>query len=319
MNRLQKLNKLILTFVITLQIFSLNSCFMPPEIYMRDNEYEYNPKKAGAEIAYRITVPSGCYLAYINHHHYLLAENKITVFDLSGDEVVVRNEVTYNIHSIFVDEGDIKYSADPITLFVNDDKIYFKLDICKKQYIGVNSVQYLDRYSPIFSIKTDGSNFMLSDLTADLVEQDSISNIRYDNEKGLLYTAVFNTNVVYDIYRYQYNVETGHFENQIKCAQVGEHQILDFYMTNQYCIASYYECIIPQSWYTNSIYIHLGFQSSYQTVDFTYLHLYNRPLSVISDDDGNIWLYVCEEQNKYELLKLKLIEKEEPGCLPECH
>ena len=96
-------------FILFLYLFLLQGC---NELGINEQEeicdypdhtvYDYNPQKAGAEIVTRINMPAGYFVNYTNGHYYLLSDNGACIFDLSGDEIISIEDVTFDINDLFL-------------------------------------------------------------------------------------------------------------------------------------------------------------------------------------------------------------------------
>jgi hypothetical protein len=57
--------------------------------------YDYNPQEAGAEIVQRIDAPAGLFVTWTNGHYYMVAADKIVIFDIQNGEMRIIRAIRY--------------------------------------------------------------------------------------------------------------------------------------------------------------------------------------------------------------------------------
>ena len=255
---------------------------------------EYNPQKAGAEIIAQYNVPKGLFANRQNDLFYMICENKILCFDISADELNIQREINFDTSSI--SDNPLLYAYGFADF---GDKLIF-LASCDKY--GDDKM--------LLSVSTEGGQISYSeDVSADLGNAEALY---YDDANDILFLSI----------KYKYydrsiisccKKDLGNYE-EISKVKYDESVPTFFLLSDKaFCATKVYQ---DSSWCVH-FYLHFYMEfveEKYTTVELGYLNLdVNNILSVFSDDDGNIWLYVREydgetKQDKYELLKLKLLE-----------
>ena len=59
-------------------------------------DYDYNPHEAGAKIVQHIDAPAGYYVTRTNGHYYMVAANRIVVFDINKNKMSKVNKIIYS-------------------------------------------------------------------------------------------------------------------------------------------------------------------------------------------------------------------------------
>ena len=285
-------------------------------------DYDYNPKAAGAEIVQRIDAPAGLFVTRTNGHYYMITADKITVFDIQNNKMQIIREIPYQLEQLCpnVDKNFLHGSS----IFQINNKMYFGLytdmrglryDSDRKQVISFALADDSPRFKGILSLNDDGTQLCYADITSDLMEPQKIERMYYyESTKELLVNQYTYSKI---LVRYHYNSNTGHFEKQ------DETDIRDYgfkwdnsvyFFTDRYSFANRYDFHFNYILVTNYLDILLhGETEIHKTIALFKLGIHYPLLSAFSDDDGDIWLYVREydsetQQDKYELLKLKLLE-----------
>ena len=262
-----------------------------------ENTYinEYNPQKAGAEIIAQYNVSKGLSVNRQNDLFYMICENKILCFDISADEVQIQREINFDFTAI---------SNDPIL------HVYGFADFGDNLIFLASCDKYGDDKIMLSVNAENGQISYSEDVSADIANAESMY---YDDINDILYLSFENRYKDRRIVSFTKN-DIGIFENG---TEIRQHTIPVFLSGNGFCAYTYNQ---DSSW-TLHEYVHI--YKDYKTqnismVELGYLRMRffsssNKLLSAFSDDDGNIWLYVREynsetKQDKYELLKLKLLE-----------
>ena len=286
--------------------------------------YDYNPQKAGAEIVQRIDAPAGLFVTWTNGHYYMVAADKIVIFDIQNGEMRIIKAIPYQLEQLCPEIEITKEFLHSFGIVSFDDRFIFGLytpkifmrfrqekSIAEKIFPQLKP-GYRSFYG-ILSLNDDGSQLCFEDMTSDLTDSHFINAMYYNETTEQLYIGeIENSNRVDKrTVCYHYNTGTSYFEkqNEYKIKNIG----YEIFITDKYFItANYgfrYRYLVD-----NQIDIRLLDElDKLRTVDLFALGLHYPPLSVFSDDDGNIWLYEREydsetKQDKYELLKLKLLE-----------
>ncbi|MBR6199914.1 MAG: hypothetical protein IKQ61_06585 [Spirochaetales bacterium] len=284
--------------------------------------YDYNPRKAGAKIVRRVDAPKGYYVTRTNGHYYMITADKIIIFDIRYNKMKIIREIPYQLEQLCpnVDKDFLHVMG---ILQIND-KIYFGLytDIRGLQYdskrelvISFALADESPRFSGILSLNDDGVQLCYADITADLSDEKYMRQIYYDEISRTL--TIFCFTNTRKILCYKYNIQTKSFEKTDE-KTFRDYGVSDFirsiYFTDKYYITQrlhfHFNALLVEN------YIDILFRGEteiFKTINLFHLGIHYPLLSAFSDDDGNIWLYVREydsqtKQDKYELLKLKLLE-----------
>ena len=202
------MNKLSLFCFALISIF-LSCCV---ESIINDNVVqttEYDPQSAGADIEKRITVPAGHYITYTNSHFYLIGDDKIQIFDLSDDKIILLNEIHYDL-TPWMTVGDVNPKVYGYTYNGKIAECGGVLDLGNKLvfmiYMGYLKIKLL------FSIDYDGSNFCLSDLTSDICDYSTLAGFYYDSDSKKLFTCHKKRHDEY--YDFVGNKDYDYFQNE---------------------------------------------------------------------------------------------------------
>lgn len=279
--------------------------------------FEYNPKQAGAKIVNRINAPAGIYVTYTNKHYYLITADKIVIFDIHKDKIQIIREIPYQIEQLC---NDVEYEfLRSIGCFHLGDKVFWGLYtknriLHREERLWPTALRKSQKsFQGIFSLNDDGTHLCYADITEDLSNSLPVKAMYFDEEKNLLYTGVSKNHKDHVFEVYHYYTHTDSFKKQNEWT-IDYSEVTNFYITNKYVMTEIYHLFRRATIVCNAIDIYrLGETSRMKTIWLPRLGLRYPPLSAFSDDDGNIWLYVKEydsetQQDKYELLKLKLLE-----------
>ena len=309
-----------MVFVILLFLTLLFSCRIEPD--GSDKQIiEYNPQKAGAEIVNRIDAPNGLYVSYTNHHLYLISIDKIIIFNLSGDNIQIENEYSFRIDDFYPDITD-DGCREHLTckgIINQNSKLTFILQteqwsIARHDYtFPVWLSEEYNYFNGILVYDINNSQLNYSDLSVDIDYNNKTDCIFYNISNQMLYVAEKVSGTEEKIYRYSYSDYIGSLYDKSSCSLREYSTLSHFFITDDYMIDGYYHIRSNGEWISSYLYIRKILQSELiREITLTYLNLRCPPLSAFSDDKGNIWLYVKEydseaEQDKYEMLKLKLL------------
>ena len=267
--------------------------------------YDYNPEKARVDIVTRIDMPAGYFVNYTNGHFYLRSDNRVSIFDLSGDEIIPIEDVTFDISALFLGENDLTAGYG---IMERENNIIFMIG----EY-------FQDKL--LISVDKNEKTACFSDLSADILRHIPKSDYNVTSQLECFYYDCLTDDIyagyIYVIHpsgeaescvcKYTYNQETNHYEEEDFVLKINKHYgFHNMYLTNQNLILGSYGCL-PNGSVENMIRFYPNFEeSSCHEVDLRYLLVWNKPLSVFYDE-YDYWMYVCEN-GKYELLKLKLLE-----------
>ena len=284
--------------------------------------YDYNPRKAGAKIVRRVDAPKGYYVTRTNGYYYMITADKIIIFDIRYNKMKIIREIPYQLEQLCpnVDKDFLHVRG----IFQINNKIYFGLYTKirglryapnKQQVISVALADDRPRFKAFLSLNDDRTQLSYADITSDLMEPQEIERMYYyESDEDLLVYQYTNSKM---LVRYHYNSNTDHFEKQdeIDIQDYGfKWDPSTFFFTDRYSFANRYDFHLNSILVKNDLDILFrGETEIFKTINLFHLGIHYPLLSAFSDDDGNIWLYVREydsetQQDKYELLKLKLLE-----------
>lgn len=304
--------------------YLLYSCFFTTDPF-RYYKQEYNPQKAGAEIAARIILPSKPhYVSYANSQCYILNDNNISVYDLTNDRLSLDYHISFNISSAYHDEsGDYRYSINECSgIIVMQNKISCVLSVLKQNkrnsdekiyFWEVLSVEYdvqADKWSDVTS---DKSNFPIENL-------DYNQAYWYDNSGDILYAGSYGRtakdNLFIRQFRYNSEIQDYAYIDSLELIFEQSSRAANSYIA-LYLLHNIFLVRICERHGNGESDSYLSFYPQYQTnrtkrIHLNYLRIFNESYSAFHYDNGNIWLYhhgydENKKQAKYELLKLKLL------------
>ena len=177
-------------------------------------------------------------------------------------------------------------------------------------------------------MKCDAQADNWSDTTSDaqkfpVNEFDYNKTYWYDNSDDILYTGSYgykNVDSITHIIKYQYSEQEESYKKKNTIEFFYDSKYKDYSIDNEMFLMDklllYYICYYESTsgWSEHYLTIYPNYNiHKYKTIHLDYLHLFRKPYSAFSDNDGYIWLYRDEydekkKQDKYELLKLKLLE-----------
>ena len=279
--------------------------------------FEYNPKRARAKIVQRIDAPAGIYVTYTNKHYYLISIDKIVIFDIHKGKIQIIREIPYQIEQLI---PDVEYDfLRSIGCYHLGDKVFFGLYtksriLHREERLWPTALRKSQTsFQGILSLKDDGTQLCYADITDDLSISLPIKAMYFDKGKKLFYTSVSKTykDHVFEVYHYDDQADSFKKQNEWT---IKYYEDANFYITNKFVMLEIYHLFRRATIVSNAMVIYrLGETNSMKTILLSSLGLRYSPLSAFSDKAGNIWLYVREydsetQQDKYELLKLKLLE-----------
>ena len=277
---------------------------------------EFNPQKAGADIAARIALPSyAYYVTCLSEKCYSLYDNSIGIYDLTNDDLIFINKLSFNLNQIYNDQSeDYKYTISQCRgLLVYKEKVTAIINIKKTHTKKSNDISYLWEALSVSLIQpnncwNDTDNFTIQKL-------DFGQTYWYDCSEDILFVGnyrEYRVNNATNITKYYYDKEEKSFELLNKIEFVYNNNYYEdcengLFLVNDYFLyrACYFEYPTDNSNSYLSIYSNYELQNV-KTIHLDYLQ-FRSVTSAFSDSKGDIWLYVCQN-SKYELLKLKLLE-----------
>ncbi len=264
--------------------------------------FDYSPNKAYAKIAQRVSVSKGFYAEYTNHHYYIVDDGTITVMD-KPDKSAAKKQIEYDWRKFYPDCDDWTYLIDGGNGIMElNGRITFMMTLTQQFNDSDKGLHY---HYPIFSVNADGSDFGLSDITADIVSAGRLDNFYFDNDNALLYTAIYRSYDSKVLHRYRYDESSDHFVKEDYNAVLDDYDLTEFYLTNKRMAAVLYFYDSFEKWTLNRLTVFKGYESDkYQQVDMTHLSLRQKPLAVFCDEK-DIWLYI--NSGYYEFIKIQCI------------
>ena len=250
--------------------------------------YEYNPRKAGAKVLKRINVPAGYGMTYLNGHFYMLADNRLSIFDLSDNEILPVRDITFDSVDIQIEYKKIRLCG---LLECDNQIIFMTSDFFKK---GKN----------IFSINTLEHRLYYADISADIQHHlpDLCTNLEYfyyDGSSDSIDVCFSNIGDSETKKFFVYKCKDVHGMNHLETEELVEsisnpHFYSMLNLSHHGCILGQYAGL-PNRSIVNSLLIYKDYRNlPFHKIDLCYLLIDNRPLSAFSDDNGDIWLYVRE-------------------------
>ncbi|MBR6198963.1 MAG: hypothetical protein IKQ61_01720, partial [Spirochaetales bacterium] len=208
---------------------------------------EYNPQKAGTEIIKRINAPSGLYVSYTNHHHYLVGTDKIIVFNLSDDDIQIENEYSFRIDDFYpdiTDDGCIEHLTCKGIIDQNG-KLTFILQteqwcITRDEYtVPVHLSEEYNYFNGILVYDINNSQLNYSNLSVDINYNNNTDCIFYNISNQMLYVAEKVSGTEEKIYRYSYSDYIGSLYDKSSCSLREYSTLSHFFITDDYMIDGY--------------------------------------------------------------------------------
>ena len=309
------MNKILCVIVMA---FLLSGCTLYKHVSgYEPQKFDYDPDNAYAEIVQRVNVPKGFYAEYTNHHYYIVDDGKIIIID-SVVNPQTKKEIEYNWRKFYQDSDDWTYLiVGGSGVMELNGRITFMMTL--KQKFTDASSRYYYRYEknyyhyPIFSVNTDGSDFCLSDITADITSFERLDNFYYDNDTSKLYVALYRSYDSKELHRYRYDSSSQHFVKEDYNVVIDNYDLTEFYLTYKKMAAVLYFDDQYEYWVVNRLTVFTDYASrQFQQVNMTHLGLRDKPLAVFCDEDS-VWLYVTDGTSDsypgghYEFLKINCL------------
>ena len=302
MNRMQKKRMTLLVVI----VFTFVSCFMPCD-YPVDQVFEYNPKKAGAEIIARIPFHKADYVNYQNGQLYSLvygkSEDTIKFFDLTNDNIIEKKTIaipktTFWEHYTYNYTQCVNIINDEMILLVNltdnsTDKNFYSM------------LRFDENYSSL-TFYDHSSDFTDSNVEYKYYYEYSLY---YDSDTHNVYSVTeIDCNDKHTIRQYHYD------ESEEKFLVISDKTIYEsgyVFPTHDYCLFNCYY-VTPNAAVIDELCIYRDYNySSAKKLNLTFLNLSYELIGAFFVDE-NLWLCAIEynpdtRQYKYQLLKLKLL------------
>ena len=243
------------------------------------SEPHYDMDEANAEIVKRYDAKSGHFANCQDGKVYVVSQQFIKIFDVTDDAITYKNQIEMKKSDL-----DNKW---------NFWRCYGITDLGEKYLLLMRLDNTTDSIKTLVSIKHDGSEFELSDLTSDLVSND-IMSIYYDSSKKML--SVLENDYILSDYLYDVTGDSLTFK---------KHQRSDRgTLTKSYCYENDYRLDssnILYSW--SSIDIDERNGNKYYYIYPYYLGL-SKPILSMFDNEEDIYLFY-KDGEKYEFMKIK--------------
>ena len=243
------------------------------------SEPHYDMDEANAEIVKRYDAKSGHFANCQDGKVYVVSQQFIKIFDVTDDAITYKNQIEMKKSDL-----DNKW---------NFWRCYGITDLGEKYLLLMRLDNTTDSIKTLVSIKHDGSEFELSDLTSDLVSND-IMSIYYDSSKKML--SVLENDYILSDYLYDVTGDSLTFK---------KHQRSDRgTLTKSYCYENDYRLDslnILYSW--SSIDIDERNGNKYYYIYPYYLGL-SKPILSMFDNKEDIYLFY-KDGEKYEFMKIK--------------
>jgi hypothetical protein len=250
--------------------------------------HEYNPKSAHADILLRYDAPEGHFVNWQDNRVYVVGIDRIIILDMTNDGT--------SDNVIFSPNHQVNFNISDLSSDWTKFTGYGIADIGTKILILAKLENEEKSLKTLLSIRHDGSEFMLSDVTTDLVSTTPIYSIYYDSSSNILSTLHSNDNgamivkSVYDETNDSFSLMTAVVSH--KC-----------YMTkNYYFKMSYNPTVSGYIWNDLSVSSKYYFESfSYHYANLYELCIDNPAVGFFSDGKS---FYVYTHEDDYEFVKI---------------
>ncbi len=283
----------------------LCGCFPPSVQPARADVSEYNPKKAGAEIAARYEAVTADNITLSQNKMYLLSGSSqmctVTIYDLSHDEPTLISDMTFDISAVM---PSYSYRGCKCLIPYNN-KLLMLMSLDTTADLNCNA---------FFSINDDGSQFAVWDVSNDIPDLDKASSANYSpvsHTLHLYHSYKIDYDTRYILYEYSFDETNDTFS------------LRNFYPTGSVAAQndgykwswSYERCGYTSSGaWLSCQYLTItptdGSLPSHK-IGYGYLDLskYYDDLLTVFSIDNEIWLYIHQRKShKYEFIKLHIIE-----------
>ena len=287
------------TFILFLSLI-LISCFIPDKPV--DQVFEYNPKKAGAEIVARISFDDCNYMNYQNNQLYSVQNGKsadtVTFYDFTNDTVTAKKAITIP-KSLFCKH--YTYIKTQCVNIIND-----KMILLAK--ISDNSSDM--SFSSLIRFDENDSSMIFYDHSSDFENNQSIYQFYYDTNHSLYLSMKMYYYAGQKISQYCFDLSEQKFipDDNITFSDSGY-----IFLTHDYCTMNHYG-VKPNAEVFNYLYINRYNKQERKKLNLTFLNIRNRLRGAFFDDE-NIWICAYIKDNSTQLsscylLKLKLLGNE---------
>ncbi len=270
---------------------------------VNNQEFRYNPAKAGAKIVKRIKMEKESYVSYQNHQFYAIFydndNDRISFFDIANDKAAFKKQIIIPKTTFL---SDYTYKATCSVNIINGTIVLLA---------EVTNQNTNETFNSLLTFNENSNTLSFYDHCPDFENLAKMELFFYDTLEKKAYLSDKSKSLAVlkfkpDIYDYdksaaKWNKDASHGNYIfINCPEYMS-------LSHRHTIGLYYDRWPNESRLSFLYIYHNHDPEDYKKLDLTFLGLKYPPLSAFSDDDGNIWLYVCEN-SKYELLKLKLLE-----------
>ncbi len=237
------------------------------------------------DIVDRYNVPYATFANWQDGHIYMICTDSIKIIDMSddtsGDRITIVDEIPFSLNDLSGDWAELKGCGIA--------------DIGTKILMLANLKNEDKSVKTLLSIRHDGSEFMLSDVTKDLITTTPIYSIYYDSTAKILssiHSGSGGAMLVKSLY--DETNDTFVLQSQMPCDE--------YYITNKFYYRLYWDKY-PSDIY-NAIYkMNLPYGPTWWTdhSNLSYLGFTNRIISAFYDGRD---FYIFVNQDKYEFLKV---------------
>ena len=295
----------ILTAVLcSCSIEEIKDPYYPPSVQPgRDYVQEYNPKKAGAEITARYEAVAADNITLCQDKLYLLSgsseKNTVTVYDISHSKPTLIHDLTFDVSEVM---PSYHYRSCKCLIPYNN------------KMLMLLSLDGTTDCNMFFSINDDGSEFEIFDVSHDIQDLSNVYSANYFPADHILH--LYNSYEVasdtrYLLYEYLFDETNDRFIlNDFSSVESPSNQNDGYKWSWSYESCGY---TIGGEWLycayltiTSTADTEQSYKIYYGYLDLDML--YDYILTVFSIDD-DIFLYIHREKtNKYEFLKLRMLE-----------
>ena len=245
------------------------------------SEPHYDMDEANAEIVKRYDAKSGHFANCQNGKIYVVSQQFIKIFDVTGDAITYQNQIEMKKSDL-----DNKW---------NFWRCYGIADLGEKYLLLMRLDNTNDSIKTLVSIKHDGTEFGLSDLTTDLLPHKTLQSIYYNSKDHLL--SVMDSESIMALYNYDPTNDKLDFKDYFG-------RYAEDYLTKTYCYDNHYyldDTQILCSWC--NIYIRkIADTDVYCNIYPYYLGL-SKPVLSVFDNDGDVYLFYKDDDD-YKFMRI---------------